>query len=333
MKTPRINGDLMGIASPTYDFSRFSGKELTRRLDLLAATGVRWMRTDLWLEGLISVKGRAPNFATVDPVVGGLVARGIAPVLCAHTMPAYARNGGANSPGTQGPVTDAQRKVYTDFMVAAVKHYKGVVKHWEIWNEPNLHVFWKNPSVDQYARLLRASYTAIKAADKNAVVISGGTGGASPGTRDIDAMAWVTRLYENEDQSLHRYASRVAIHAYTDSVKGNIGEFYRLNQYRDLMSAHGDAKKYLWITEGGSHVLAPQVSRATEKAQAQFYEKIAVAWASLPYKGPLFWFSLFNNGGTDYTNDSCGMIRDDNRTPRPAYRTLQDVTQRSVRVP
>lgn len=50
------------------------------------------------------------------------------------------------------------------------------VEAWEVWNEPNLPQFWRGgPDPARYARLLNASYDAIKRANPAALVVFGGT--------------------------------------------------------------------------------------------------------------------------------------------------------------
>lgn len=77
---------------------------------------------------------------------------------------------------------------FADNAVAVLaSHYDGVngplVDHWEIWNEPNAWTYSPAPGVyeggyflypSNFAWILRLSHEAIKAAQPNAVVISGG---------------------------------------------------------------------------------------------------------------------------------------------------------------
>ncbi len=51
-------------------------------------------------------------------------------------------------------------------------HPKVPIRMWQIWNEPNLKVFWdKQPFQRSYVSLLRAAHSAIKQADPNAKVV------------------------------------------------------------------------------------------------------------------------------------------------------------------
>ena len=65
---------------------------------------------------------------------------------------------------------------WTDYLTALATRYKGRIQAYEIWNEPNLDREWGNaqPDPKAYASMLKASYAAIKAADPQALVLSGG---------------------------------------------------------------------------------------------------------------------------------------------------------------
>lgn len=47
------------------------------------------------------------------------------------------------------------------------------ITHWEMWNEPDLNIFWDAPLAD-YARLLKVGYLVAKQADPDAVVLFAG---------------------------------------------------------------------------------------------------------------------------------------------------------------
>lgn len=83
---------------------------------------------------------------------------------------------------------------YARFAGAVAARYQGRIAGYIIWNEPNLAVNWggKNrPDPTTYAALLKAAYTAIKAADPDALVISAGLAA----TNQQDASALDDRLF------------------------------------------------------------------------------------------------------------------------------------------
>ena len=64
---------------------------------------------------------------------------------------------------------------YTRFARAAVARYAPLgVKHYEIWNEPNIDGFWKPaPDAARYTELLKAAYAEMKQADPSITVLAG----------------------------------------------------------------------------------------------------------------------------------------------------------------
>ncbi len=55
------------------------------------------------------------------------------------------------------------------------ERYKGRIRFYQIWNEPNIYPEWGNQPVDAaaYTRLLCLAYQRIKAVDPEAVILSG----------------------------------------------------------------------------------------------------------------------------------------------------------------
>jgi beta-glucosidase/6-phospho-beta-glucosidase/beta-galactosidase len=68
------------------------------------------------------------------------------------------------------------------------RRYRGRVRAYQVWNEPNLAREWagRRPNPAEYVQLLRACYVAIKAADPEAIVVSAGL--APTGTDNQVAM-------------------------------------------------------------------------------------------------------------------------------------------------
>ncbi len=83
------------------------------------------------------------------------------------------------------PTTDEQIEAFLKYVRFMVSRYKGVVKHWELWNEPNIS-YWRPRAETKeqlaakardYGRLLARFADAVHETDPLAKVISGGTSG------------------------------------------------------------------------------------------------------------------------------------------------------------
>lgn len=62
---------------------------------------------------------------------------------------------------------------FGEFMKALVTRYKKYIKTWELWNEPDIWVYWQG-TPEQFAGMIRIGAQAVKEADPKARVVLGG---------------------------------------------------------------------------------------------------------------------------------------------------------------
>jgi hypothetical protein len=106
----------------------------------------------------------------------------------------------------------------------------------QIWNEPNIAYYWKQPFAKGYVALLRAAHQAIKAADPSVQVVLG----------SLTNFAWksIGQIYElGNTRSLFDI---VAVNAFTQTP-ADVMLYLRL--MRNAMSHFDDGKKPLLATE------------------------------------------------------------------------------------
>lgn len=83
----------------------------------------------------------------------------------------------ANPPSWALPLNE-HRKEYLEFLRAITKRYRGSIRYWEIWNEPNSQTFWgSTPSPIEYTELLKDSTKAIREIIPDAVILYAGVAG------------------------------------------------------------------------------------------------------------------------------------------------------------
>ncbi|MFC1889851.1 hypothetical protein ACFL4G_08855, partial [Thermodesulfobacteriota bacterium] len=64
---------------------------------------------------------------------------------------------------------------YAEYTGRVAEHFAGRIRYYEFWNEQNTSRFWKpQPNPTKYGELLKATHTAVHAADPEATVIFGG---------------------------------------------------------------------------------------------------------------------------------------------------------------
>jgi hypothetical protein len=162
------------------------------------------------------------------------------------------------------------------------------VRHWQIWNEPNIGINFVGVRSwpGTYARLLRAAYRAVHGADSGARVVMAGLANFS--WRDL-ARAYRAGVRGSFDvAAVHPFSGRPS-----NSVK-----ITRLN--RDVMNRNGDSRKPIWLTEltwssaKGKKTPLTQNWETTEAGQAQrlrqAYTLYVRARRSLRL-GRIFWYT------------------------------------------
>lgn len=148
---------------------------------------------------------------------------------------------------------------FGQFVYSFVNRYKGKVKYYIIWNEPNLASEWGQRQVDPagYTELLKVASPRAKQADPNCVVLAAGLAptleprGSEWGVNELDYLAGMYKA------GAGKYFDMLAVHSYglkspadepADPQKVN---FDRVELVRQLMVANGDTAKKIMITEGG----------------------------------------------------------------------------------
>ena len=132
-------------------------------LDLLRDGGSKFVRMDFAWGGVERAKG-VYTFENYDRLVADMSGRGI---RCLFILD----YGNRLYDGGVAPHSDEGRQAFANFAAAAAERYAGKGILWEIWNEPNHPNFWKpKPDPESYAKLVKATVPAIRAADPDAFV-------------------------------------------------------------------------------------------------------------------------------------------------------------------
>jgi arabinogalactan endo-1,4-beta-galactosidase len=146
-------------------------------LELLKAAGVAWIRQELpWEQIEPLAKGQTvdPKFgdstwAKFDDIVDRAKGLGLAVVLRLDTSPRWAL-----PPDAIDGLGPPQRyEDYWDFVEQVAQRYRGRVRAYQVWNEPNLTIEWgrRPPDPAGYARLLAGAAERIRRADPNAQIV------------------------------------------------------------------------------------------------------------------------------------------------------------------
>ena len=211
--------------------------------------------------------------------------------------------------GTRGfPVKDIND--WSAYVAACVERFKEVITWWEVWNEGNSPAFNRHGSPKDYADLVRAAYTAGKAANPDAKF-------------GITCAAFDLHYF---DQAIKAGAAGhfdyVCVHPYNSIgyVFGSEHYYMAMAQsVRNMLAANGqDATMPIWMTETG---LGSTDTPEQERAQANALVRTYILNIAQGIE-KTFWFEAV---GPKYGEGTHAIIRDD-FTPRPAYDALKKMT-------
>ena len=288
----------------------------------------------------------AYDFKRLDLIFSSLAAAGITPIVSTYSTPAWAVKG-TNLPVLTEYNPNAPRPAqYGDFMQAVATRYNGFfvptgataplprVRHFEIWNEPNLNGFFSvngRSTLAGYKGLVKAAYPKIKIGNRNTVVIAG-VGGprSSTDAKNVGAKTWLNGLVNDKS---------VKFDAYSQHIYPSRGPKFRSKSYdkafptwRSLPEIYAtlDKKKKgmkLYVTEAGyttktTNFRNVKVSLSQQKLfLTQLYNLPDV---KSPRMAAVVWFNLQDNA-----NWPGGLLLETG-VKKPAYNAFVAVAQRPI---
>ena len=331
------------------------GWKRERSLQMIADAGFHWIRQEFpWEDIEIHGKGdfedrrHEPHrsaWEKYDHIVGLAGQYGLEVVPRLSNPPAWTR-ALTDTIGTYAPPDDLAD--WTDYVYAVVSRYRGQVRYYQLWNEPNIYPEWGEQPVDPegYTRFLCEGYRRAKEADPDAVIVSGAlapTVSLHPGpgpALGLNDFVFLQRMY---DAGAADCFDIMAINDYmlwsgpTDRRMRPLNiNFSRPVYIRDIMVANGDAAKPIWISEMNSNAVPEDQSiqgwgaygRVTLEQQARYaplaYQRAMEDW---PWVGVVnFWF--FKRASDIERNQAMYYFRlvEPDFTPMPVYEALREYT-------
>ena len=194
---------------------------------------------------------------------------------------------------------------YGDFVYTVVSRYKGKVKYYQLWNEPNLAIEWGSKPVDarEYVRLLKIGYQRAKDADPNAVILCAALAPTiEESWQALNDQIYLQQMY---DAGARDYFDIMSVMAYglrsgPDDRRLTLNDvnFSRPLLIREIMVRNGDASKAIWASEMGwnaqpeSVKAEPVFGRVSEELKARYtvrgLQRAAEEW---PWMGVMnIWF-------------------------------------------
>lgn len=100
---------------------------------------------------------------------------------------------------------------YAAWAGEVARRYSGQQVIYEIWNEPNIHIFWSKPDPDAYMAMLEATVPAIRAADPTALIAGGALSNVWGGKWDELDVPYLKRCLE---RGLLEHVDVLSFHPY-----------------------------------------------------------------------------------------------------------------------
>ncbi len=281
---------------------------------LVQGAGFGWIKQRMaWAD----VEGAGPGryeWAAADRIVNEAEQAGVALLFRVDYPPVWALTPDTDDVALSTPIS---LEAFGSFCSVLAARYRGRVRAYQIWNEPNLAREWEGhvPDPAAYVRLLQTCYVAIKQADPEVLVVSAGlapTGSSSP-----EAMPDETYLIGMYEAGAASYFDMLGLHApgykappetapeeVADPAGGYGGHpffsFRHAERMRAIMEEYGDAHKQVAILEFGWHTsdspehpdyawfaVTPEEQGAYLVRALQFAEAHWSSWV-----GPMFVWNL-----------------------------------------
>ncbi|KAA0080308.1 hypothetical protein CIW52_26085 [Mycolicibacterium sp. P9-64] len=260
-------------------------EDVNRELDAVAKTGATWFRVLIPWTQIEPAKGQY-NWGQTDLVIKAALARNLKVLGVIAYTPDWAK-----APGTNFSAPPDNAADYANFSATVAQRYGSVgVSNWELWNEPNLPIFFgfSAHNAPKYTELVKAAYPAIKAVQPNSTVILAGLS-RLPG--EESPPAFLAQMYAAgakgsfDAAAAHPYVHPGGLAADTDNGWSDIPAMH------DVMVANGDGGKKIWMTEMGAPT-SEDAEGVSQQEQAKEIVDVLAAAAATGYSGPAFIFSI-----------------------------------------
>lgn len=329
--------------------------QIPTRIDLVKQTKAKVARIDILWQLVAPTPPANPtdpndpayDWSRIDAIFTGLTAAGITPIVSTYATPDWAVAGtNAPHPRTLYNPNAPTAASFGAFMKAVATRYSGTfvpaggvaplprVRHYEIWNEPNLKGFFQingHSNLAAYKGLVKAGYANIKAANPRAIVIAGVGGPSSSSTKgNVGAKVWLNGLVGDK---------KVKFDAYSQHIYPSRGPLFTSKSYAkafptwasvpEILTTLNRKKKgmKLYITEAGYTTAATpfRTVKVSPAQQALFLKQI---FNLKPVKSAqvaaVVWFNL-----TDNANWPGGLLTEAG-VKKPVYAAFQKVAARPI---
>jgi polysaccharide biosynthesis protein PslG len=349
----RVEGNLRGVN--TFLEQEVEPAKRERQIQLIADAEFDWIRQQFpWQDIEISGRGdfvdrrNDPNgidaWQKYDEIVSladkyrvGIIARLGSPPMWSQPPGAMA-----------GRTPPADVRDFVSYATAVATRYKGRIRYYQVWNEPNIYPEWGEQAVDPegYTDLLCQTYQALKAVDPSILVISATLAQTIElSGANLNDLVFLQRMYDAGAGKCFDILGAQGYGLFSGPsdrrMRATTINFAHVLWLRDIMIANGDAAKPIWIGEMAwnpvpTEDVVPDIpdrlrfGQVTDEQAARYavegFERARQEW---PFVGVVcYWF--FKQADEHERNQSWYYFRlvDPDFTPRPIYHAIKEYTAR-----
>ena len=320
-----------------------------KTVEMASAAGIRWAKQHFQWYAIEPRKGHF-DWAKYDQIVNLYRAQGIEVIARLDFPPAWVAPAEWVPPEFHGVTENfppASMADYASFVAETVRHFKGRVRFFQIWNEPNLIKEWgfslAHPvAPKEYVNMLKSAAQAAKKYNPDAVILSAplaiNTEHLEQGG-NLNDLDYLRGMYQ---AGAADYFDVLAANAFgkddppeapPDAARLN---FRRMELQRQVMELAGDGQTPVWMTEYGWNASPADFpparlawGRVSAADQAAFTVR-GVDWAAAHWP----WAGVFN---VWYFRQSGRWLADDpiyyfamvdvDFTPRRIYAAVQEAAR------
>jgi hypothetical protein len=222
------------------------------------------------------------HFETLDKYMALAAGHDVGLVLPLGLSPTWA-SARPDEKSVYRPGFAAEPKDIEDWRIyvgTVVRHCKGKIRAYEIWNEPNLKLFWTG-TVDQMLVLTREASRIVRSVDPQALVVS-------PSPTQERGTEWLSEFL---GKGGGEFVDVIGYHFYV-APQAPEATVHLVLKVKDILARNGAAGKPIWNTETGWFLPKPFPSE--ELAGAYLARAYLVNWAAGVER--LYWYSWDNHG-------------------------------------
>ena len=275
----------------------------TNTLDFAVKAGFGMIRDDMYWAAVERQKGllAVPNNATYIDMA---LEKKLEPLLVMAYANRFYDDGGY-------PVSDEAVAGYANYNRFIAEQLKGRVKNFEIWNEWFIGCGMRHiprdsetKAPENYIKLLKATYEAIKSVNPDAYIIGGG------GDHPVHHRTQMEELFK---LGVMNYCDAFSIHPYRQPrAPEESGLVEEVLGFAEMMRQHGVEHPKLWITEIGWPTPKKHPAKDAELFQAAMVVRSAVPLLALDVVEKYIWYDLKNDGLDRIDQEhNFGIIRND----------------------